>query len=109
MNKRFYLGLSILYLIKSVTYEFWYDYVKPKRKENAKIYYMDTESFIVYVKSDDIYKDIAKNVETRSDISYFETDKLLPKEKIKKVITLMKDELGGQIMKGFVGLRAKTI
>ena len=63
MNKPAYLGLSILDLSKTVIYEFWYDYVKPKYGENAKLCYMDTDSFIVHVKTDDIYKDIAKDVE----------------------------------------------
>ena len=69
---------------------------------------MDIESFIVHVKKDDIYKDVAEDVEARSDTSNFEIDRLLPKGKNKKVIGLMKDELDGQIMKEFVGFRAKT-
>ena len=67
MNKPVYLGLSILDLNKTVMYEFWYDYVKPKYGENAKLCYMDTDSFIVHVKADDTYKDIAEDVETRFD------------------------------------------
>ena len=69
---------------------------------------MDTDSFIVHVKTDDIYKDIAEDVEKRFDTWNFEKDRLLPKGKNKKVIGLMKGELGWQIMKEFVGLRAKT-
>ena len=69
---------------------------------------MDTGSFIVYIKTDDIYKYIAEDVETRFDISNYELDKLLPKEKNKKVIGLMEDELGEKIMIKFVELRAKT-
>ena len=67
MNKPVYLGLSISDLSKIVMYEFWYDYVKPKYCENAKLCYMNTDSFIVYVKTDDIYKDIVEDVETRFD------------------------------------------
>ena len=99
MNKPVYLGSSILDLSKTVMYEFWYDYVKPKYGANAKICYMDTDSFIVHVKTDYIYKNIVQDVETRFGISNFEIDRSLPKEKNKKVIGLMKDELGGQIMK----------
>ena len=95
MNRPVYLGLSILDLNKSVMYEFWYDYLKPKYGENAKRCFMDTDSFIVHVKTDDIYKDIAEDVETRFDTSNFEIDRPLPKGKNKKVIGLMKDELGG--------------
>ena len=62
MNKTVYLGLSILELSKIIMYKFWYDYVKPKygKKQNCV---MDTDSFIVYIKTDDIYKDIAEDDE----------------------------------------------
>ena len=108
MSKSVYLDLPILDLSKTVMYKFWYDYVKPKYGENVKFCYMDTGSFIVYVKTNDIYKDIAEDIETRLDTSNFEIDRPLPKGKSKKLIGLMKDELGGQIIKEFVGLRAKT-
>ena len=54
INKPVYLGLSILDLSKTVIYEFWCDYLKPKSGENAKLGYIDTDSFIVHVKPDDI-------------------------------------------------------
>ena len=66
------------------------------------------DSFIVHVKTDDIYEDIEENFETRFNTSDFEKDRPLPKRKNEKVIGLMKDKLGGQIMKEFVGLKAKT-
>ena len=69
---------------------------------------MDTDSFIVRVKTDGIYKDIAKDVEKRFDTSNYEIDRLLPEWKYEKVIGLMKNELGEQIMKKFLGIRAKT-
>ena len=65
-------------------YEFWYDHVKSKDGENAKLCYMDTGNFIVHVKTDDICKDIAEDVETRCDTSNFEIDSHYLKEKIKK-------------------------
>ena len=65
--KLVYLGLLILNLIKTIMYEFWYDYVKPKYDKKAKLCYMDSDSFVVHVKKDDIYKDIAEDVETRFD------------------------------------------
>ena len=68
---------------------------------------MHTDSFLFHVKTNDIYKDVAEDVETRFDTSNFEIDRPLPKGKNKKVIGLIKDESGGQIMKEFVGLRAK--
>ena len=71
------LGLSILHLSNTVIYEFWYDYVKQKFGENAQFCYMDIDSFIVYVKTNDIYKDIAKDVERRFDTLNCEIDKPL--------------------------------
>ena len=69
---------------------------------------MDTGSFIVFREADDIYKDIAEDVETRIDTSNYELDRPLPIKKDKKVIALMKDELGGKIMTKVVGLGVKT-
>ena len=65
-------------------YEFWYVYVKPKYVEKTKLYYMDTDSFILYIKTDDFYIDIAEDLETRFDISNYELGRPLPKEKIKR-------------------------
>ena len=66
-------------------YEFWSDYVKPKYDDKARLCYMDTESFIVCIKTDDIYKDIAEDVETRFDYSNYELERPLPKgKKMKK-------------------------
>ena len=56
----------MLELIKTLMYEFWYDYAKPKYDEKAKFCYMDTDSFIVYIKANNIYKDI-EDLETRFD------------------------------------------
>ena len=69
---------------------------------------MDIDSFIVHIKTDDIYKKIAKDVETRFDTSNYELGRPLPKGKNKKVIRLIKDELSGKIVIKFVGLRART-
>ena len=63
MNKTVYLGLSILEISKTLMYEFWYDYIKPKYQDNAKLCYMDTDSFIIYIKTEDAYEDIANDVE----------------------------------------------
>ena len=81
MNKPVYLGLSILDLSKTVMYEFWYDYLKPEYGENVKVCYMNTNSFIAHVKTDDIYKDIAEDVEKRFNTSNYEIDRPLPKRK----------------------------
>ena len=113
MNKPVYLGLSILELSEILMHEFWYDYIKPKYDKKAKLCYMDTNIFIVYIKTDDIYRGIAEDVETRFDTSNYELEsnsleRPLPKGKNKKLIGLMKDELGGKIMTKVVVLRAKT-
>ena len=70
---------------------------------------MDRDSFIVHVKTDDIYKDIAEDVKTRSDTSNLEIDRPLLIGKNKKVIALMKDELGGQIIEYLAGYGWKLI
>ena len=63
MNKPVYLGLPILEISKTLMYEFWYDYMKPKYGDNVKLCYMDTDSFIMHIKIEDFYKDIAGNVD----------------------------------------------
>ena len=108
INKPIYLGLSILEISKLLMYEFWYDYMKPKYDDNVKLCYMDTYSFIMNIKTEDFYKDIANDVEKRFDTSNYEVDRPLPTGKNKKVIGLMKDELGGRIITEFVALRPKT-
>ena len=108
MNKPVYLGLSILEISKILMYEFWYDYVKPKYGDNIKLCYMDTDSFIMNIKTEDFYNDIANDVERMFDTSNYEVNRPLSTGKNKKVIGLMKDELGGKIITKFVTLRPKT-
>ena len=69
---------------------------------------MDTDSLILYIKTDDVYKDIAEDVETRFDTSNYELERPLPTEKNKKAIASMEDELGGEFKRKFVGLTVKT-
>ena len=114
INKPIYLGLYLeisriyLEISKILMYEFWYDYMKSKYGDNVKLCYMDTGSFITHIKTEDFYKDIADDFEKRFDTSNYEVDRPLPTGKNKKVIGLMKDELGGKIMTEFVALRPKT-
>ena len=109
MNKPIYLGMSMLDISKTLMYEFWYYYIKPNYQDKAKLCYMDTDSFIIHIKTEDFYKDIADDVDKWFDTSnYDEHDKRpLPIGMNKKVIGLMKDELGGKVMKGIVGLEQK--
>ena len=108
INKSIYLGLSISEISKILMYEFWHDYMRPKYGNNVKLCYMDTDSFIMNIKTNDFYEDIANDVENRFDTSNYEVNRPLPMGKNKKVIGLMKDELGGKIITEFVTLRPKT-
>ena len=108
MNKPIYLGLSILGISKTLMYEFWYHYMKPKYNDNVKLCYMSMDSFIMNIKTNDFYKDISNDVENRFDTSNYEVNRPLPTLNNKKVIGLMKDELGGKIITEFVTLKPKT-
>ena len=83
MKKPVYLGLPTFDLSKTVMCEFLYDYGKPKYGEKGKKFYIDTYSFIVHVKTDDIYNDIAEDVEAIFGTSNYELEKPLPKGKNK--------------------------
>ena len=93
---------------KTLMYEFWFDFMKPKYANNVKLCYMDTDSFIMNIKANDFYKDISNDVENRFDTSNYEVNRPLPTGKNKKVIGLMKDELGAKIITEFVTLIPKT-
>ena len=108
MSKTVYLGLSTLDLSKTVMYEFWYDYLKPKYGENEELCYMNTDSFIVHVKTDGIDKDIAKHVEKRFDISDYEIYRPLPKGKKWKSKWTNERWIRRTNHEKFVGLRAKA-
>ena len=110
MNKPIYLGQAILDLSKTLMYEFRYDYIKPKYGDKARLCYMDTDSFVINIKTQDFYKDIASDVERWFDTSNYDRkdNRPLPIGKNKKVISLFKDELGGKIVAEFCALRAKA-
>ena len=90
-------------------YEFWYDYINPKYGDRAKLCYTDTDSFIIYIKTEDFFEDISNDVERWFDTSnYDKNDKrLLLIGENKKVSGLFKDELGGKIKAEFVAPRPK--
>ena len=102
--------MSILDISKTLMCEFWYNYIKPKNQEKAKLCFMVTDGFIIYIQTKDFYEDIANNIEKWFDTSNCDEDdkKPLAIGKNKKVIGLFKDELGGKIIKEFAGPRAKT-
>ena len=80
----------------------------PFTKNTSERLLLDTDSFIVYIKVDGIYEDIAEGVETRFDTSNYELERPLSKQNNKRAIGLVKDELSGKIMTEFVGSRVKT-
>ena len=104
MNKPMYLGQAILDISKTLMYKFWYDYIKPKYGDKARLCYMDIDSFVMHIKTEEFYKDIAGNTEKWFDTSnYDQADKRpLPIGKNKKVIGIFKNELGGKIMIEFL-------
>ena len=107
MNKSVYLGQAILDLSKIIMYEFHYDYMVPKYGEKLDLCYMDTDSLIYNIETGYFYKDIANDVKERFDTSGYLSNRPLPIGLNKKVIGLMKDEPGGEIMEEFVTLRPK--
>ena len=108
MNKSVYLGQTILDISKIVMYEFPYDYMKWKYNDDKlTLCYMDMDSLIYSIKTKDFYKDIADDIKDRFDTSGYNSSRPLPGGLNKKVIGLMKDELGGEIMTEFLTLRPK--
>ena len=107
MNKQLYLGLSILSLSKILKYDYWYNEMKSNYEKRIRLCYMDTDSFIMDIKTEDFYKDIADDVEKKYGASNYTVERPLPIGKNKKVISMMNDELEGKIMKEFIGLRPK--
>ena len=108
INEPVYLGLPILEISKTLLYELQYDYINAKYQNYAKLCYKDTDSFIIPIKTEDFYKDIGDDVKKLFDTSNYKVDRPLPKGKNQKVIGLMKDEFGDNIMTEFVALRPKT-
>ena len=110
MNKPVYLGQAILDISKILMYQFWYYYIKSKYQDKAQLCYMDADSFIIHIETEDFYEDIANDVEKWFDASkYDKNDKRpLPIGINNKVIRKFKDELNGKILKEFCAARAKT-
>ena len=108
MNKPIYLNMSILDISKTLMYEFWFDYIKPKYNDKAKLCYTDTDSFVINI--EDFFEDISNDVERWFDTSNYDKNDKQPLQTgiNKKVIGMFQDELGGKIMKKFWALRAKT-
>ena len=121
MNKLVFLSQVILDLSKIIMYEFHYDYMIPKYSNRLKLCYMDTDFLVYHIRTKDFYSDIVDDVQTRFNTSGYIPDgycvpgtaewshRPLSVGLNKKVIGLMKDELGGKIMTEFVALRPKAL
>ena len=110
MNKPFYIGQSVLDISKTLMYEFYYNYLKPKHGDKVKLCYMDTDSFILYVETNDLYKDIIPDLN-----SWFYTSKINNKLDRpiliginESILGMFKDELKGQTMIEFIALASKV-
>ena len=108
-DKPVYLGMRILDLSKTSMYDFHYNYIKPKYGDKAKLLFTDTDSLMYEIQTEDFYKDISQDVKDR----FYTSDYLpnhpsgIPSGFNKKVLGMFKDEVGGEIIDEFVGLRAK--
>ena len=107
VNKLVYLSQVILDLSKIIMYKFHNDYMIPKYGDRLKFCYMDTDSLVYHIKTEDFYADIADDVQMRFVTSGYIPDRPLPVGLNRKVIGLMKDELRGKIMTEFVALSPK--
>ncbi len=110
LDKPIYLGMSILDLSKTLMYKFHYNHIKPKWEDDVGLLFTDTDSLCYEIQTDDVYKDISKDVDEWYDTSNY--DKSHPSglysSKNKKVIGFYKDECGGKFISEFVGLKAKS-
>ena len=84
MNKPVHLGLSISEISKTLMYEFWYDCIKPKYQRSARFCYVDTDSFIINIKTEHVSEDIVNDVEKRFDRSIYKVNRPLPTGKKRK-------------------------
>ena len=107
LNVPIYLGFSILDISKTVMYEYWYNYLKPKFDERIELAYTDTDSFIYSVQSEDYYAEIKGNIDRIYDTSNYPHDHPLYSTKNKKIPGYFKNELGAKIMSEFIALCPK--
>ena len=111
MNKPIYLSMPILDINKTLMYNLWYDYIKPKYGDRTKLCYMDTDSFIIHIKILKIFTKILQMM-LKNGLTHLTMMRMIKdcfqSVRTKKVIDLFKDELGGKTMTKFCALRAKT-
>ena len=110
MTKPLYLGMSILDISKILMCKFWYDYIRPKYGDKAKLCYTDTDSFIIYIKTKDVFEDISNDLKKWFGTSNYDKNDKIPLliGMNKKIPGLFKDEFGGKIITKFAAHRAKA-
>ena len=106
LNKPIYVGMSVLDLSKHLMFDFYYNNLKKTYSDKIQLLYTDTDSVIIHVQTEDIYQDMAQNLDDY-DTSNYPADHPLFSTANKKVIGKFKDELGGKVMAEFVGIRPK--
>ena len=106
LNKPIYVGMSVLDLSKHLMFDFYYNNLKKTYSDKIQLLYADTDSVIIHVQTEDIYQDMAQNLDDY-DTSNYPADHPLFSTANKKVIGKFKDELGGKVMTEFVGIRPK--
>ena len=106
MNKPIYIGQSVLDISKTLMYEFYYNYLKPKYGDKIKLCYMDTDSFIFYVETNDFFEDIKDDIHDWFDTSKINNklDRPIPIGINEGILGMFKDELKGQGMTEFISL-----
>ena len=110
MDKPILVGQAILDKSKELMYQFYYDYLKPKLEDKVNSMYMDTESFVLSIETDDFFRDIKDDLKEWFDTSGCDKSRVLPEELAKsasvnkKIIYKMKDELGKRHMSEFVAI-----
>ena len=113
MNKPIIVGQTILDKSKELMYKFYYDYFRPKFKAKMQLLYMDTDSFVLEIETDDFFEDTKCDLKEWFDTNY-DKNMVLPDEYIdnasvnKKVIGRMKNEIGKGHMKEFIALSPKV-
>ena len=108
-DKPVYLGMCIVHISKTLMYDFYYNYVKQKYEDKAKLLFTDMDSLMYEIETEDFYKDISADVERRFDASDYPPDHPsgIPSGFNKKVLGMLKDGAGEEIIDEFVGLSAK--